>query len=50
MADALVGGLASDAIGLRHTIAAGAAITCLAAILLAMSPAGKIQHADESTP
>lgn len=47
MAGALVGGLASGPTGLRHTIAAGAAITCLAALSLAMSPVAKIQRADE---
>ena len=47
MMGALVAGLASGTTGLRHIIAAGSAITCLAAIVLAMSPVAKIKRADE---
>jgi MFS family permease len=45
---ALVAGLATGTTGLRHTIAVSAAISCLAAVLLAMSPVAQIQRAHET--
>ena len=50
MTGALLAGLASGTTGLRHTIAAGAVVTCLAAVLLAMSPVARIQQAYEPSP
>jgi MFS family permease len=48
MIGALVAGLATGTAWLRHTIAVSAAISCLAAVLLAMSPVAQLQRAHET--